>query len=145
MFLQLFQLLSSDCAVLRQTWQRLQGLRDLHTKLGHTEGGTRTPHGIELGARAHPNSANSLSFDDIFPDADLVTTLESRVNFTDLPRVEAESQNPMYFAEGFVDLENLFDFPFLGFPCFGKLPTPLVKSRERRSSGRLVLAVVLRR
>lgn len=115
MFLQLFQLLSSGCAVLRRTWQRLQGLRDLHAKLGHTEGGTQTPHGNESGE--HPELANSLSFDDIFPNAGSVSTLECGVSPTELPGMEA--QKPMYMAEEFVDLENLFDFPFLGFPSFG--------------------------
>ncbi|KAF3034125.1 hypothetical protein E8E12_000567 [Didymella heteroderae] len=117
MFLQLFQLLSAECAALRRTWQRLQGLRDLHTKLGHSEGGIETLRGDKSSAPSH--SANTLSFDDIFPNIDLFPASADTVISTDNSRVEAEHRNPTYVPEGFVDLENLFDFPFLGFPSFG--------------------------
>lgn len=114
MFLQLFQLLSSECAALRRTWQRLHGLRDLHAKLGHSERGTHNPHGNE--SAAAPQPADSLSFDDIFPDIDVLSTVSGTVEPSGHSDIGAETQNPMYVPDGFVDLENLFDFPFLGFP-----------------------------
>ncbi|KAJ4401527.1 hypothetical protein N0V91_007831 [Didymella pomorum] len=114
MFLQLFQLLSSECAALRRTWQRLQGLRDLHTRLGHSDRSTHTPHRNASDAPFH--ATNSLSFDDIFPDVDLSSTLQSTTDSSDYTGVEAETQNPICVLEGFVDLEDLFDFPFLDIP-----------------------------
>lgn len=116
MFLELFQLLSSECAALRRTWQRLQGLRDLHTKLGHSECGTHTPRSAE--SSAPPQYASTLSFDDIFPDADMFPTMASTVDYTDDSGAAAEHRTQTYVPEGFVDLENLFDFPFLSFPSF---------------------------
>lgn len=116
MFLQLFQLLSSECAALRRTWHRLQGLRDLHTKLGHSERGTFTAPPNDSNVADH--AANTLSFDDIFPNVDLLSTLASSVTAVDQPNIDTEHQNPNYIPEGFADLENLFDFPFLSFPDF---------------------------
>lgn len=115
MFLQLFQLLSSECAALRQTWHRLQGLRDLHTKLGHSERGIHTPHRTDGTATQQPIAATSLSFDDIFPDVDLLSTLAGSFNPVPQSSTQTEHQALDSLYEGYADLENLFDFPFLGY------------------------------
>lgn len=118
MFLQLFQLLSSDCAALRRTWHRLQGLRDLHLKLGHSERGTQTPRPNEQSAVSAHHENKILSFDDIFPDGNSLSTLASTANTVDDPSINTGLHDLNHVSEGFVDLENLFDFPFLCFSNF---------------------------
>lgn len=119
MFLQLFQQLSSECAALRQTWQRLQGLRDLHTKLGYSDRGTQTPRFNDSSAASASAATNTLSFDDIFPNIDLLSPAAITTQLVDQSAANAEQQSWNDATERFVDLENLFDFPFLGFPSFG--------------------------
>src|SRR5690242_1813074 len=109
MFLQLFQLLSSECAALRQTWHRLQGLRDLHTKLGHSERGIPTPRSSDATSMPQHSAPTTLSFDDIFPNVDLLSTLAGSGNTIDQPSISTEHQGLYSMHEGLLDLETLFD------------------------------------
>ncbi|KAJ8111669.1 hypothetical protein OPT61_g5795 [Boeremia exigua] len=112
MFLQLFQLLSSDCSALRRTWHRLQGLRDLHSKLGQSDHSTDGSNEAEGG-----HKETTLSFDDIFPNVNLLFGQAN--NFDDPNQSDTQSENQHYLCENFVHLENYFDFPFIGFGNIG--------------------------
>lgn len=119
MFLQLFQLLSSECAALRRTWHRLQGLRDLHTKLGHSERGTQTPHSADEINNIGSSALGTLSFDDIFPDVNFLSGIASTADICDQSAINTtRAPDPTYVSDSFVDFANLFDFPFLEFPNY---------------------------
>ncbi|KAF2034609.1 hypothetical protein EK21DRAFT_56190, partial [Setomelanomma holmii] len=114
MFLRMFHQLGSECAVLRQTWQRLQGLRDLHTMLGHLD---RNAQNVSTDSNASPASNATivpLCFDDIFPD---ITNYSATgvSNDTREPLV-ANGQHCFdlgFVPDDFMDLSNVFDFPFV--------------------------------
>ena len=118
MFLQFFQLLSLECSALRRTWHRLHGLRDLHVKLGHSERGTQTPRPNEQSVAERGNAIAILSFDDIFPNMNFLSTPAPTADTIDQSSIGIDQQDLGYVSEGFVDLENLFEFPFLSFPNF---------------------------
>lgn len=120
MFLLLFQSLSSECAALRRTWHRLQGLRDLHTKLGHAEPSGHTPLSAHGNIASDSKVPPTLSFDDIFPDISFMSATGNTADLGDRSTAGANGQpDPNYALENFIDLQNLFDFPFLSFPHFG--------------------------
>jgi hypothetical protein len=118
MFLHLFQLLSSECAALGRTWQRLQGLRDLHTKLSHSDRGVHTPR-LDNNETAQGSTAGTLSFDDIFPDMPTFPIMvDAHDSGSHLAEVSSSFPDYSYVPEDFLDSENLFDFPFLNLASF---------------------------
>ena len=114
MVLSLFKFLSSICMALRRPWQRLQGLRDLHAKLGASsrsveKAGLNSNHRLADG-----NAAGSLSFDDIFPEFLVFSTPEDsagaqRQSLADPKMAEQFS----FMFDDALGSGNLFDFPFL--------------------------------
>jgi hypothetical protein len=114
MFLQLFHHLSSECAALKQTWQRLQGLRDLHSKFGHADRSAQT-----FATDNHDDITNAadivtLCFDDIFPDLPLPSTSDDAVISREPSGADTRDVLDFGFMpEDFLDSGNLFDFPFL--------------------------------
>lgn len=114
MFLHLFQLLSSECAALRRTWQRLQGLRDLHTKLSHSDRGTEISCLDNSEIVTGSNAAATLSFNDIFP---LIPSQSTRLDTADISNNLTADAGLFpgfeYITEDFLNIENVFEFPFL--------------------------------
>lgn len=119
MFLHLFQLLSSDNTVLRRTWQRLQGLRDLHARLSHSDRSTHMPHVDSGGADLGDDTAVTLSFDDIFPEMPILSAMVGAADTCGQSTTDTRVLPDFNYApEDFFDSENLFDFPFLNLPSF---------------------------
>ncbi|KAF1841207.1 uncharacterized protein K460DRAFT_380920 [Cucurbitaria berberidis CBS 394.84] len=118
MFLHLFQVLSSKCAALRRTWHRLQGLRDLHAKLSHSDRSTQTSCLDNTDAITAGDVAVTLSFDDIFPDMPLSTMEDTVQPFNNLTMASGGLPTLNYVPENFLDLDNLFDFPFLSITSY---------------------------
>jgi len=113
MFLNLFHQLSSRCTALRKTWQRLQGLRDLHAKLSHSD------RAANAQCKDYDNNINQnlaavpLSFDDIFPGMDTFNETVAPNTYEDANTGTAPWLENHFVPEDFIDAGNVFDFPFL--------------------------------
>jgi hypothetical protein len=115
MFLNLFHMLSSECAALRRTWQRLQGLRDLHAKLSHSDRGTQASSldHDDISGRDHA-AAFPLSFDDNFSDTQMLSMPLETTSTCEHPTTDVGNFLDVGFVpEDFLDSENHFDFPFV--------------------------------
>ncbi|KAF2818628.1 hypothetical protein CC86DRAFT_154613 [Ophiobolus disseminans] len=114
MFLTLFHQLSSECAALGRTWQRLQGLRDLHAKLSHSDHGTRASSIDYHYITGRDSTAVPLSFDDVFPDMQMHVMPIDTSSRHEHPTADTGDFLDFGFApEDFLEARNLFDFPFL--------------------------------
>ncbi|KAH7346985.1 hypothetical protein BKA66DRAFT_542843 [Pyrenochaeta sp. MPI-SDFR-AT-0127] len=119
MFLRIFQLLSSECAALRRTWERLQGLRDLHAKLSHSDHGTHMPKSNSDDILAGSNTMTSLSFDDIFPNIPNGPTAADGAHGCSLLNEDsAVWTDPNFVPDDLLESGNLFDFPFFNLTSF---------------------------
>jgi hypothetical protein len=113
MFLNLFHQLSSGCTALRRTWQRLQGLRDLHAKLSHSDRAAQA-QSADYDGNTNQNMATvPLSFDDIFPDTHMLSTATSTSTYEDASTGFGPWLEAGFVPEDFIDSGNVFDFPFV--------------------------------
>jgi len=114
MFLRLFHQLGSECAALKRTWQRLQGLRDLHAKLSHSDRGAQPSSTEYTDVLGNDSASPPLSFDDIFPDIQMLSMpVENTSMCEQLTADPRGSMDNSFVPEDFLDSGNLFDFPFL--------------------------------
>lgn len=119
MFLHIFQLLSSECTALKQTWERLQGLRDLHTKLSHSDRSAQMTDSENGDIDVGSNTISTLSFDDIFPQMPNVSAITDSSNACNPIAADPGAFLDFSYVSGdFLDSGNLFDFPFSNLTSF---------------------------
>lgn len=121
MVLTLFRYLASNCTALRRTWQRLQGLRDLHAKLAQPQRATEATE--TWASSAQGSGIAALSFEDIFPKFPSLTEhTQSSASLAATAQAIGSTRNgddgsaeglPGDLGNNNTGLENFFDFPFL--------------------------------
>lgn len=118
MFLHVFQRLSSECTALNRTWQRLQGLRDLHARMNQSDRGAHVAEQHNEND-AEGKLASTLSFDDIFPNiSDLWPGIGTDSAFDFSAEDVGGMSDLSILPEDFTVPETFYSFPFLHFNSY---------------------------